>query len=273
MWRWPFNSRPRHLRAARSIIGAKPAVVNGVPRSLTKAKGDGGLSRCKRRKALSSSPRSGCVLGVPFLTRRTWSTAPLKSTWSQRRSQTSAALSPCRKATRIMVASRWPYRLALAASISVSTSPGVRCSRVRGSTFDRRVGATVRKTSVGAISWSAEFVNEIPLPARQPFVVYPLTDKFLEGVIEWVMTWSNFQEAAPRCSRRTRHSPIYIAKGDIWRPLRGRDFLDCWLGSCRRGNRRPHHCLGSRGSVAGDKLSRSQNSPAEHQVPTIRRTA
>src|SRR5712671_7245476 len=34
-----------------------------------------------------------------------------------------------------------------------------------------------------------------------------------------------------------------------------------------------HHCLGSRASVAGDKLSRSQNSPAEHQVPTIRRTA
>ncbi len=63
----------------------KPAVVNGVPRSLTKTKGDGGLSRCRRRKARRSSPRSGCVLGVPFLTRRTWSTAPLKSTWSQRR--------------------------------------------------------------------------------------------------------------------------------------------------------------------------------------------
>jgi hypothetical protein len=104
-------------------------------------------------------------------------------------------------------------------------------------------------------------------------VIHPLTDKFLEGVIEWVMTWSNFQEAAPRCSRRTRHAPIYVAKGDIWWPLRGRDFLDCGLGSCRRGNRRPHHCLGSRGSVAGDKPSRSQNSPAEHQVPTIRRTA
>ena len=29
-----------------------------------------------------------------------------------------------------------------------------------------------------------------------------------------------------------------------------------------------HHCLGSRASVEGDKLSRSQNSPAEHQVPT-----
>ncbi len=67
----------------------------------------------------------------------------------------------------------------------------------------------------------------------------------LEGVIEWVMTSSNFREAAPRCSRRTRHSRIYVPKGDIWRPLRGRDFLDCWLGSCRRGNRPPPHRSGS----------------------------
>jgi hypothetical protein len=34
------------------------------------------------------------------------STAPLKSTWSQRRSLTSAARSPWRKATRIIVASQ-----------------------------------------------------------------------------------------------------------------------------------------------------------------------
>ncbi len=73
-------ARPSPLRAARSIILAKPAIVNGVPRSLTKANGDGGLSCCSRRGARSSSPRSGCVLGVPFLTRRTWSTAPLKAT-------------------------------------------------------------------------------------------------------------------------------------------------------------------------------------------------
>ena len=48
---------------------------------------------------------------------------------------------------------RCPWRFALAASIRVSTSPGVRCSRVRSSAFGRLVGATVRKTSVGAISW------------------------------------------------------------------------------------------------------------------------
>jgi hypothetical protein len=34
--------------AARSIIRAKPAVVNGEPRSLTKMGGEAGLSRCRR---------------------------------------------------------------------------------------------------------------------------------------------------------------------------------------------------------------------------------
>jgi hypothetical protein len=32
--------------AARSIMRAKPAVVNGEPRSLTKTKGEDALSRC-----------------------------------------------------------------------------------------------------------------------------------------------------------------------------------------------------------------------------------
>lgn len=38
---------------------------------------------------------------------------------------------PEAEATRIMVASRWPQRLALAAFISLVTSRSVRCSRVR----------------------------------------------------------------------------------------------------------------------------------------------
>jgi hypothetical protein len=72
---------PQHVRvrlelqagkaAARSIIRAKSAVMKGEPRSLTNTKGDVGASRCSRRSALSSSPWIGCVLGVPFLTRRT----------------------------------------------------------------------------------------------------------------------------------------------------------------------------------------------------------
>jgi hypothetical protein len=58
------------------ISRAKPAVVKGDPRSLTKTKGDDGLSRWSRRSARSSSPWIGWVLGVPFLTRRTCRTAP-----------------------------------------------------------------------------------------------------------------------------------------------------------------------------------------------------
>jgi hypothetical protein len=69
---------------SRGLWGNKPAVVNGEPLSLT-TKGDVGLSRCSRRSARSSTPWIGWVLGVPFFTRRTCSTAPLKSTWSQRR--------------------------------------------------------------------------------------------------------------------------------------------------------------------------------------------
>ena len=56
-----------------------------------------------------------------------------------------------------------------AASIRASTSPGVRCSRVRSSAFGRGIGATVRKISVGATRSSAEFVNEITL-AREATV-------------------------------------------------------------------------------------------------------
>ena len=50
------------LSAARSIIRASPAVVNGDPRSLTKTMGDVGLSRWSRRKARSLSPWMGWVL-------------------------------------------------------------------------------------------------------------------------------------------------------------------------------------------------------------------
>jgi DNA-directed RNA polymerase specialized sigma24 family protein len=47
---WAFSSKPAPA-AARSIIRARPAAVNGDPRSLTKTKGDAGLSRSSRRAA------------------------------------------------------------------------------------------------------------------------------------------------------------------------------------------------------------------------------
>jgi hypothetical protein len=51
-----------------STILAKPAVVNGAPRSLVNTNEDlGSCSRCSFRSARSSSPRIGCVAGDPFL--------------------------------------------------------------------------------------------------------------------------------------------------------------------------------------------------------------
>jgi hypothetical protein len=59
---------------------AKPAVVNGDPRSLTNRKGKDGLSRWSGRSA-RTSPWIGWVLRVPFFTQRTWSAAPSKSNY------------------------------------------------------------------------------------------------------------------------------------------------------------------------------------------------
>ena len=85
-----------------------PAVVNGDPRSLTKTKGDVGLSRWSRRNDRSSSPWIGWVLGVPFLTRRTSSTAPLKSTWVPAQVADLRCPQSVPVGQEIIVASRWP---------------------------------------------------------------------------------------------------------------------------------------------------------------------
>jgi hypothetical protein len=57
--------------------GVESTMVNGDPSSLTKMKSDVGLSRWSRRRARSLSPWVGVLLGVSFMSRRTWSTAPL----------------------------------------------------------------------------------------------------------------------------------------------------------------------------------------------------
>ena len=71
---------------ARSIIRAKPAVVNSEPRSDVNF---GSCSRCSRRRARNSSPRIGCVLGVPCLTLRTCTLA-VRNPAKQHLPQTSA---------------------------------------------------------------------------------------------------------------------------------------------------------------------------------------
>src|SRR5260370_36562869 len=86
--------------------------------------------------------------------------APLKLTYLEARR-------PCRKAIRIMVASRWPQRLPLAAAISFSTSRSVRCSRGRMSALGRLDGmdrSTVRFSVAGDTSRSADLLLECYSP-------------------------------------------------------------------------------------------------------------
>ena len=76
---------------ARSIIRAKPVVVNGAPRSNVNTNGDlDPCSRWRRRRARNS--RQGCVARVPCLTLRTCRVAISRSICSQRRSTSSIFL-------------------------------------------------------------------------------------------------------------------------------------------------------------------------------------
>src|SRR5262249_41089630 len=104
----------------------------GALRSDTKTNGDL-ASRFRARNALNSSPSSGCVLVDPPLARRRCKLPVSNSTSDHCRPQTSPALRPCLKVSRIIVLSRWPQRLRLAVSMSFSTSRSVRCSRGRSS--------------------------------------------------------------------------------------------------------------------------------------------
>jgi hypothetical protein len=68
-----LEAQPR-LLARRSTMRAKPAVVNGEPRSEVNTKGDfGSCSRCSRRSERNSSPRIGCVPGLPLCVPKTLS--------------------------------------------------------------------------------------------------------------------------------------------------------------------------------------------------------
>lgn len=92
--------RQSRLEASPLHHPGEPSRGEGTSRSLVKTNGDlGSCSRCKRRKARSSSPMIGWVLGVPCLTLRTCRVAVAKSIWSHRRSTSSDTRKPCRHAT------------------------------------------------------------------------------------------------------------------------------------------------------------------------------
>jgi hypothetical protein len=97
---------------------------------------------------------------VPPLARRRCSVPVSNSMSDHCRPHNSEARKPCRKATRIIVASRWPHRLRFAASISFSTSRSVRCSRGRIWVFGRRNGVTVRFAVAGDTSSRCDLPRE-----------------------------------------------------------------------------------------------------------------
>src|SRR6516164_3593851 len=133
--KWELGARANGLHEA----------VDGVSRKWTPAFGleDKGARRVPLQLAQHAQfvAADGVTAGLPFLALRTCS-AGLRphSTCDHSRSAISTARKPCRKATRISVASLWPWRPSLAAAISFSTSSGVRYSRVRISAFGLRVG-------------------------------------------------------------------------------------------------------------------------------------
>jgi hypothetical protein len=102
--------RKRKLRTlpVRAIILRNPATVIGAARSVMNRNRLSISSRLSLRNARSSPPPSGCTDGVPFLTRRTWSSPCPRSIMSHRSAHASAGRSPCRNAMRIIVASRCP---------------------------------------------------------------------------------------------------------------------------------------------------------------------
>src|SRR5215831_1461696 len=78
-----------------------------------------------------------------------------------------------------MVASRWPLRLPRAVSISFSTSSGVRCSRVRSSTFGRRSGVCRFEVSSRNRTTTAP-MSVLPFPYDTPQALGHAGDDLLD---------------------------------------------------------------------------------------------
>src|SRR5277367_4612798 len=104
-----------------------------------------------------------------------------------------------------MVASRWPYRLPLAASVRLSTSASVRYSRVRNSALGLRTGiATVRFSVTGATS----FRCDLAMVSRAPAVSTVRIISILRTVAS-----ANFCALDAGCS--PQHLKRYLAEFDF----------------------------------------------------------
>ena len=142
----------QHVRVHPMTSARRPwrraAACGRSPRSRTarplrrKTNGDGGsCSRLSRRRARNSTPGEGMGSGRC----RSWPGDVQVGAWRSDlhplQVTSSDARRPCRKAIRIMVLSRWPWRLPLAASISFRPRPrsDARASAVRFGRRSRRL--------------------------------------------------------------------------------------------------------------------------------------
>jgi hypothetical protein len=60
-----LDANPAVVPAPSTILG-EAGGGEGAPRSLVKTNGDAALSRCSLRSGRISSPRNGCLTGVPY---------------------------------------------------------------------------------------------------------------------------------------------------------------------------------------------------------------
>jgi hypothetical protein len=86
---------------------------------------------------------------------------------------------------KVCVASRRPYRLVFAASMSASISVGVRCSRLRNSELGRRDRSTARFAPVGGMSLRCDFAVICRLPSGRLLGQYAYTEQFasVDGLV------------------------------------------------------------------------------------------
>src|ERR1035437_5329978 len=115
-----------------------------------------------------------------------------------------------------MVASRWPYRLPLAASIRLSTSASVRYSRVRNSALGLRTGmATVRFTATGATSFRCDLamVSRAPIVSTVRIITLLRTVSIpIAGRTHILFSLDRFRDVSPdRLLDRRHHQPGNLA--------------------------------------------------------------
>src|ERR1039458_2374040 len=101
-----------------------------------------------------------------------------------------------------MVASLWPQRLPLAASISRSTSASVRYSRVRRSALGPRLGVTVRFMVAGFTSLRCDLAMDFVLPVLTTVRTRPLLRTVASNSVDAKLADQAGRDPPPTLDRR-----------------------------------------------------------------------